>query len=720
MYSSNRRLLQMELFLGLAALQLVAVCFGYTETTVGHVTKFLASEFGDEDDSRLVKRSSQDLGETVFLEFEGIGKRFGLLLESNSDLLPENSMVRVYRNGTFEESPVQGRAYVGRRLVVLNEGNKAMMASMLKKSDKSNNENPFAHFYLEKDEAGKIVAQGGFVHKGQFYQVNHESHPAKPKPKKHTLAVDEEACKEDRLVVSAQPVSEMKGFGEVSGPDGTVKRYQCGHDSLHWNTDEHGASSYFEKALEAKVSNSTLSLDGRLQARAFSTGCPVNKKTLLVGIVADCNYVRAFQGNRGKIQMSIINEFSMVSGIYEKSFNINLGIMSIDLMADCDANDNSWNSVCKPMHMLGEQMSKFSKYREGLRKDVGVYHLVTDCLHTEVVGIAWLNQVCRTDTFTSGRDFVSGTSASTLIKNHFAVIAHEIAHNLGAIHDCNKDACLTCDVTKGNCDCCPCGPKCDCNDKFIMSPGSGTVDVREFSQCTLDWVCKKMPILATCLVKPGLKKTLKLGQCGNGIREDDEECDCGSPEMCAKDPCCMEGCKLRKGATCSDSNDPCCRKCQIIPASEKFVCGKSSGFCQFSSFCTGERECPQTKTRPNGTPCRDVPGGRCSAGLCTSRDAQCQAVGGQLGVTKACDTTFNGCELVCKGASDKCIAFKATFSDGVQCGANGFCKDGVCSESIVVTAATKYWLALVVIAGFFLAAVLACVLASCNRRRNLY
>lgn len=690
---------------------LLSRCDG--KVTTGIVTSFSASEYFHEDamPARLKKRSHRDLGDRVLLDFIAIGKRFGLILETNDDLLGEESTVRTFRNGTFEETPILGRAYIGRNLIVMDEKTGNNMDTMMK-SKKKTNEDSFAHFYLEREDNGKVAVQGGFVHDGLFYQVHHMSHPARPKP-------DTEADA-DQIVVATQPVSEMHAFGGERKEDGSVQQYKCGHDHMSWNTAPDGAESYFAKALAAKHANYTASgTDGRLQPReerAFSSGCPVNRKTLLVGIVADCNYVRAFQGNRGKVQTSIINEFSLVSAIYEKSFNINLGILSIDLMMECDPDENSWNSVCRPKHLLGEQMSKFSYYREGLRKDAGVYHLVTDCLHTEVVGIAWLNQVCRTNHFVSGRDWVSGTSASTLIKNHFAVIAHEIAHNLGAIHDCDKDSCLTCDAAKGNCECCPCGigGRCDCKDKFIMSPGSGSVDVREFSQCTLDWVCKKIPILATCLTKPGLKKTLRLGQCGNGIREDDEECDCGSPEECAKDPCCQEGCKLRPGATCSNTNDSCCRECKIIPASEKKICGKSSGFCMFNSYCDGGRDCPATKIRRNGTPCKEVADGRCSAGVCTSRDAQCQAIGGQLGVKRACDTPFNGCDMICQGSADRCLSFKAKFSDGVACGVNGFCKDGICSESVVVTAVTKYWLAVVVIAGFFLAAVLACVLASCN------
>ena len=37
--------------------------------------------------------------------------------------------------------------------------------------------------------------------------------------------------------------------------------------------------------------------------------------------------------------------------------------------------------------------------------------------------------------------------------------------------------------------------------------------------------------------------------CGNGVREDDEMCDCGN--MCDQDPCCNgNNCTLRLGSQC--------------------------------------------------------------------------------------------------------------------------------------------------------------------------
>lgn len=50
--------------------------------------------------------------------------------------------------------------------------------------------------------------------------------------------------------------------------------------------------------------------------------------------------------------------------------------------------------------------------------------------------------------------------------------------------------------------------------------------------------------------------------CGNKIIEEDEECDCGTFEECALDPCCDSiTCKLKSEAQCASG--ACCDQCRV-------------------------------------------------------------------------------------------------------------------------------------------------------------
>ncbi len=64
----------------------------------------------------------------------------------------------------------------------------------------------------------------------------------------------------------------------------------------------------------------------------------------------------------------------------------------------------------------------------------------------------------------------------------------------------------------------------------------------------------------------------QFGLCGNGVLDDGEDCDCGSPDDCAKiDPCCDPvTCRLKREAQCSAG--PCCDdNCRV--SEQSTACG---------------------------------------------------------------------------------------------------------------------------------------------------
>jgi len=215
-----------------------------------------------------------------------------------------------------------------------------------------------------------------------------------------------------------------------------------------------------------------------------------------------------------------------------------------------------------------------------------------------------------------------------------------------------------------------------------------------FSPCTIGNICSGFSskiVSTSCLTSNKNVTLITAGECGNGIVEEGEECDCGGVSGCANDPCCdPTSCKFTSGSVCDDSNDACCVNCQFAPSTK--VCRPSTDAkCDPQETCTGNSSaCPKDTTTPDGTKCGNSLA--CAAGTCTSRDLQCQqALNGSSG---SCDDS--SCLLSCNSAiagPGTCYLLQTPFVDGTPCGfgLSGQCKNGNC-ENQSTTAAIGNWI----------------------------
>ena len=415
------------------------------------------------------------------------------------------------------------------------------------------------------------------------------------------------------------------------------------------------------------------------------TGCPTTRKVALVGVATDCGYTASFDSD-DDANKNIITQFATASGLYEKSFNITLGLANITLSPrECPATppqDTPWNTGCTGNTSITDRLNTFSQWR-GERNDSNAYwSLLTSCPTGPEVGLSWLGQLCISDVTKATGEVVSGANVIAKTSNEWQVIAHESGHTFGAVHDCDSSACSNQNSVDAQ-QCCPLtATTCDAGEKFIMNPSTGQ-GISTFSQCTIGNVCSAMgrnSVRTTCLTDNRNVPTLQGHQCGNGIVEEGEDCDCGGSANCGTNNCCDPGtCKFKSNAVCDDSNEDCCRNCQY--AGSGTICRPSTGECDPQETCTGSNAtCPADVSAPDGQGCGNSTSHfECASGQCTSRDQQCKTLMGSYTTnndTHACNS--QDCTLSCASPEfgpGVCYSMQQNFLDGTSCGGGGKCSN---------------------------------------------
>lgn len=431
--------------------------------------------------------------------------------------------------------------------------------------------------------------------------------------------------------------------------------------------------------------------------------CFPERHYLYLGVAADCEFVKR-SGGHAKSKELITKTFNEVSMMYQKAFNVAIGIIEMLVPTDEECaseeymlNAPSWNSPCMPASKLSPKLAEFTKWRikERSNDEAGLWHLLTGCpVDGSEVGLGWIDTLGVRSVKGRHQRSIGGTAVSTLEGgNPTKVVAHEIGHNLGASHDCSKH----CSCVGITCrECCPCSSdssNCDCRGQYLMNPTTNMASLN-FSPCTRRQICASLKLRPNHVHHESAALTRVHPQgaiCGNGVKEDGEECDCGSPEECAKDPCCQQGCRLRPTAECSDRHGGgCCQKCKIV-RNTKTKCRPSRSFCDYDEYCTGTHgECPPDRFKPDGSDCPD---GHCASGVCTSRDAQCRTGAARFHALSYCPSLSlrSACQLHCRvpgglnaGDGEECLQLASMLIDGTRCGERGLCRQGVCVEGGVV------------------------------------
>jgi len=463
-------------------------------------------------------------------------------------------------------------------------------------------------------------------------------------------------------------------------------------------------------------------------------GCPNTRKVALVGIATDCTYTAQFRSKEA-VRSNIIQQVNSASQLYESTFNISLGIQNLTISeAECPGSPPAsapWNRPCSGSTTITDRLNMFSAWRSQWKDNNAYWTLLTTCNTLSAVGLAWLGQVCQIGTTSSNNETIAGANVVVRTSQEWLVFAHETGHTFGAVHDCTSSSCSDGSVTKQQC--CPLqANSCNANGQFIMNPSTGS-GITKFSPCSIGNICsylRRYSSRVQCLANNRGVPTITGSQCGNGIVEQGEECDCGGPQGCGGNRCCDPNtCKFTTNSVCDPSNEECCdQQCQFKAAGT--VCRASTGSCDPEETCSGSNPlCPPDKSADDGTSCgADGAGLQCASGRCTSRDQQCKTLMGSLTTnndTYSCSS--QGCVLSCASPEfgrNTCYTMQQFFLDGTPCEGGGKCQNGNCqgsnlgkqisswiteNKNIVIIVAS-------IVGGLIVLAIIGCCISSYRRR----
>ncbi|KAJ5280851.1 hypothetical protein N7478_006223 [Penicillium angulare] len=512
------------------------------------------------------------------------------------------------------------------------------------------------------------------------------------KKKKRSLPLST-GCEADKLDYNANLTNSIFPYG-VGGLDG-----QWGYTSV---TSLLGISKRQSDVGGVSGNTGGVNLKSTI---GDSSGCPKTKKVALIGIATDCKMTDYFSDNKTATAKDaakdyVINIVNTASSLYESSFNVSIGLRNLTVnKAACPTSNNDatpWNVDCSSGNLTW-RLNEFSKWRADNSDSNAYWTLMSGCATDSEVGVSWMGQLCNGDlssdasSSVTGANVVVGNAGST-----WQIFAHETGHTFGAVHDCESQTCSA--GLDASSQCCPLtSSTCDADAQYIMNPYAES-KMTNFSECTIGNICSAIgrnSIKSNCLTDNRGVTTITGSQCGNGIVEAGEDCDCGGTEGCGDNACCdAKTCKFKDSAVCDDSNDNCCSSCQYT--SSGTVCRPSTGTCDIAEYCTGNSSsCPDNKYEKDGSSCGSSGQGlKCASGQCTSRDYQCRSVIGTYlssNESWACDNTnAPSCMIVCgapqiasKYGSSTCIEMNQNYLDGTPCDSGGHCSNGKCKGSSV-------------------------------------
>ncbi len=229
--------------------------------------------------------------------------------------------------------------------------------------------------------------------------------------------------------------SSLRSFqGAILGEDNSWVRLGVHNDSLsgvisrHGNRYQLGGSTSGLVTIKLLSEQSAHSLNSHAtqlrQPQALTSAAATIDVSHVVdiAIVVDSQYNDLHNGNGLEKALSIINS---VDGIYREEFGIALRVISALNVTERSSDPFDFGNVQIETMLRGLRDYRMQSTQFN---DASLVHLFTGNQNSDApVGLAWIDTACRTDGYDVG--------LSTPYRHEILLAAHEIAHNLGAMHD---------------------------------------------------------------------------------------------------------------------------------------------------------------------------------------------------------------------------------------------------------------------------------------------
>ncbi|XP_065651532.1 zinc metalloproteinase-disintegrin-like ohanin [Hydra vulgaris] len=309
------------------------------------------------------------------------------------------------------------------------------------------------------------------------------------------------------------------------------------------------------------------------------------EKTLYVKMFVSCDkkMLPKYKNNQSLMIERILNVYAQVDKSYQ-AINVRLVVVAIDFLKTNFAADSSSNHLEKFKNYINNEIKKKSSYEEKI--DFDSAGLLIHEGWKDARGLAYIGGICTSDSVYFAQWYYESISETTI------VVGHELGHSMGFNHDREHKYC-ECLTPRG----CFMGNK----DTRTSRPGFSTCNMEEY-------VNMDLKNGYSCLKDAPTYSMTKV--CGNGIREEGEECDCGTVEMCERngDFCCEpRNCVLKASAQCSYLDNPDCCKSSCLYRKQGYLCREAANECDLPEYCEGDKAtCPKDRYLRNGYSCKST------------------------------------------------------------------------------------------------------------------